>query len=110
MELIETTRKKLIAIPELPSGRRIDWMWYSSKGEETFIPMCVCIHEFNGSWTAFSGVPEDIDPSKGMQGYQERDRRIGQDDENGITNSDALSEADARILFPQYADLKYYRM
>ena len=110
MKLIETTRRKLRFIPELPSGRRIDWELTSSKKGETFIPMCVCLHEFNGSWTAFSGVPEDIDPSKGMQSYQERDRRIGEDEENGITNSDSLSETDARILFPQYAHLKYYRM
>jgi hypothetical protein len=110
MKLIQTVRTRLENIPELPSGRRIDWMRFSSKGDQTFIPMCVCIHEFNGAWTAFSGVPEDIDPGKGMYGYQMRDLRTGEDDDNGIMNSDALSEADAKILFPQFAHLKYYRM
>lgn len=109
MELVETLRKKLKHIPDFP--RKIDWQRYA-ESEEVFIPFCVCIHEFDGSWTAFSGVPEVVKPqyAQDFASYQRRDKRIGEHDREGIMNSDALYEKDARLLFPEYAHLNYYSM
>lgn len=110
MILIEITHLKLKYIRGF-FPQKLEWERLALN-DQVFIPLCVCIHEHDGSWTAFSGVPTEVKPlyQELYAPYQERDRRTGENEENGLMNSDALYEADARRLFPQYQHLKYYQM
>ena len=102
-KILKNTTMRLGNMPDLPSGRKIDFERIAVDENSTIV-IVACAGYRDNDFTVYSGLPYPFkDPT--YEGYFPQFHSPA-----GVaSNGDKMSEVDAKLLFPEYKDWKYNR-